>query len=260
MRYKADFAYAQARMQARFGSFPDNTAWLKLQNVLELGSYLQVAGQTSLRPWVLGLSAMHTSHEIERALRQKYRRQVDEVASWLPPGWQPAFRWIKCLGDLPALQYLMAGGEPLQWMDSDPDISDFTDDDPEIRQSALKVAGYARLVDAWQQGDLILTAWLSHWNRIRPKTPDFEQGLLSAEKLLRKQIEGDPENTDTDSPKDYEAIAAECRPVFRRYAFQPAAACAYLALVGIEFQRLRSELMQRLFFQAGEQPLEVATK
>jgi hypothetical protein len=37
--------------------------------------------------------------------------------------------------------------------------------------------------------------------------------------------------------------------VFRRSAFQPAAVCAYLAIVAIDLHRLRSDLMLRLFFQ-----------
>ena len=65
MTARCDFCYAQARMQSRFGQRADEQVWLRLHNVLDLASYLQVAQQTPLRPWVLGVGASHNSHEIE---------------------------------------------------------------------------------------------------------------------------------------------------------------------------------------------------
>ena len=48
----SDFAYAQVRLQSRFGQRADEHVWLRLHNILDLASYLQVAQQTPLRPWV----------------------------------------------------------------------------------------------------------------------------------------------------------------------------------------------------------------
>ena len=69
----ASIAYAQTRIQSRYGERADASVWLKLHNIYDLGSYLQTAQQTPLRPWVLGLSSTHSSHDIEEVLRQKYR-------------------------------------------------------------------------------------------------------------------------------------------------------------------------------------------
>ena len=80
MSVMSGIAYAQARIQSRYGRRADAGVWLKLQNIHDLGSYLQTAQQTPLRHWVLGLSSSHNSHEIELALRQKYRHHIDEVA------------------------------------------------------------------------------------------------------------------------------------------------------------------------------------
>ena len=53
-------------------------------------------------------------------------------------------------------------------------------------------------------------------------------------------------------PTDYEIMLDRLRLVFRRSAFQPAAVCAYLAIVAIDVHRLRSDLMLRLFFQDAQ--------
>ena len=50
-------------------------------------------------------------------------------------------------------------------------------------------------------------------------------------------------------PADYENMLDRLRLVFRRSAFQPAAVCAYLAIVALDVHRLRSDLMLRVFFQ-----------
>lgn len=243
------FAYAQTRIQSHYGERADAGVWLKLHNIQDLGSYLQTAQQTALRPWVLGLSSTHNSHDIEQALRQKYRQHVDEVASWMPIKWQRPLQWIKRLADLPTLQYLLAGGEPLGWMKSDPEISDFTADDLQLRVQLIRDAGNEALVDSWQQHGSLLSGWLSQWNSIRPKSIYFDQGLKPLEKLLLEQMQLQTRQQGATLPTDYEIMLDRLRLVFRRNAFQPAAICAYLAIVAIDVHRLRSDLMLRLFFQ-----------
>ena len=233
----ASLAYAQTRIQSRYGERADAGVWLKLHNILDLGSYLQTAQQTALRPWVLGLSSTYNSHDIEQALRQKYRQHVDEVANWMPAKWHRPLQWTKRLADLPTLQYLLAGGEPLEWMKSDPEISDFTDDDIQQR------------VHSWRQHGSILSGWLSQWNSIRPKSIYYDQGLKQLEKLLLEQRQLQTRQQGKTLPGDYEIMLDRLRLVFRRSAFQPAAVCAYLAIVAIDVHRLRSDLMLRLLFQ-----------
>ena len=252
MTSMSGIAYAQARIQSRYGARANANVWLRLHNIHDLGSYLQTAQQTPLRPWVLGLSSTHTSHDIELALRQKYRHHVDEVASWMPPSWQKPLRWVKRLADLPVLQYLAAGGEPMDWMKSDPDIKDFTADDPLLRVQALQQAGARALLDSWRQNGSMLPGWLSQWNSIRPESNHFDRGLQHLEKVLQQQIQLQAKQQGAARATDYELILDQLRLIFRRYAFQPAAVCAYLVIVAIDVHRVRSDLMQRLFFQAGQ--------
>ena len=156
--------------------------------------------------------------------------------------------WIKQLADLPALQYLVAGGEPLDWMNSDHDLRDFTADDPLLRLQALNVAGCSKLVDSWQQNGALLPGWLSQWNSMQPRSPGTEKGMQSLQKLLHSQAQL-VARQGLALAADYQEIIDGLRLVFRRYAFQPAAVCAYLAIVAIDLHRVRSDLMQRLYFQ-----------
>lgn len=241
-------AYAQARIQSRFGQRVDENVWLRLHNIRDLGSYLQTAQQTPLRPWVLGISTTHSSHEIELTLRQKYRHHVEEVAGWMPPGWRAPLRWVRRLADLPVLQYLVAGGEPLDWMRSDPEFGDFTADDPLMRVHAMRDAGCWPLIDSWQQDGSMLPGWQKQWLRMRPKNRFYESGLRRMDRLLLEQMQQQGRQQTTPLPTDYQAFGDRLRKVFRRYAFEPAGVCAYLAIVAVDLHRLRSDLMQRLFF------------
>lgn len=239
----SDFAYAQARLQSRYGKRADAHLWLKLHNIHDLTSYLQAAQQTPLRTWVLGISATHSSHHIELALRQKFRRHVDEVAAWLPAAWEAPLQWIKRLADLPVLQYLLAGNPPMDWMKSDPEIKAFTDSDPALRLQAMQEAGCGSLVSAWQQGDSMLIGWLAYWNQTRPQTKAYNNGLQDVEQLLNASPTG------AAMPVEHDAMEAKLSTIFRRYTFQPAAVCAYLAIIAIDIRRVRADLMQRSLFQ-----------
>jgi hypothetical protein len=256
MNSPSRFAYVQTRIQSRYGSRAKTEVWLKLHTIDDLGSYLQVARQTQLRPWVLGINSTHSSHSVELALRQKYRQHVDEVARWMPSAWQGPVQWIKRLADLPLLQYLAAGGEPVKWMSSDPAINGFTMEDPALRLQAMRDAGCTKLVEAWQQDDLLIAGWLRHWNSLCPDIKAFKQGLQQMELLLHSHNHLSARQADTGLAAGYADLENRLRTIFRRYTFQPAAVCAYLASIAIDVQHVRSDLMQRMLFSAGDKETE----
>ncbi|NNJ96269.1 MAG: hypothetical protein HKP12_03845 [Gammaproteobacteria bacterium] len=251
-------AYAQARIQSRYGRRADAGVWLKLHKIHDLSSYLQTAQQMPLRHWVLGLGTNHSSHQIELTLRQKYRSHVDEVAGWMPTDWRKSLQWVKRLVDLPVLQYLVDGGEPLTWIRSDPDISNFIADDPTQCLQAIRRAGNGVMVDKWQQSGSILTGWLTQWNALRPESSLQNQGIarlqrLLLERKLHAQMQLQSKHQEAMSPTEYEIINERLRLVYRRYAFLPAAVFAYLAMVALDIHRLRNDLMQRLYFQQSQE-------
>jgi hypothetical protein len=43
-------------------------------------------------------------------------------------------------------------------------------------------------------------------------------------------------------------LVAGLNYVFRRYSFEPAAACAHLGLIALDMEKLRGELLQRALF------------
>ena len=85
-----------------------------------------------------------------------------------------------------------------------------------------------------------------------PKSMYHDRGLKLLEKLLQQQMQLETTQQGIALPTDYEIILDRLRLIFRRYAFQPAAVCAYLVIVEIDLHRVRGDLMQRLFFQAGQ--------
>jgi hypothetical protein len=253
------FAYAQARLQSRYGERADEHVWLRLHNIADLGSYLQVAQQTPLRPWVLGIGPGHDSHEMELALRQKFRHHVDEVAGWLPANWQSALQWVKRLPDLPVLQYLLSSGAPADWMKLDPEISQFSAVDATMRLPAMSAAGCDSLVNAWLRGESMLDGWLLQWNELTPRSAVFNEGLQRLEHTLLQQLHIQTGRSSDEGEEyvalavDYEQITDSLRRCFRQYAFQPAAACAYLAIIAVDMHHIRSDLMRRLFFQESDE-------
>jgi len=246
----AGMAYAQARIQSRYGSRADAAVWLKLQNIHDLGSYLQTAQQTPLRHWILGISATHSSHEIELTLRQKYRGHIDEVANWVPASWRRPLHWLKRIHDLPAMQYLATGGIPLDWMKKDPALADFTDGSQDARVQAMREAGCASLVDALHREGTLLEGWMCEWHRIRPRSKYHDRGFRDLERLIDQLILSQTHTHSRDDvpAADYDAISNQFRRIFRRHAFQPVSVFAYLAIIMIDLHRIRSDLIQRHFF------------
>jgi hypothetical protein len=252
MSSTVSFAYAQGRLQARYGERPDEHVWRRLHSIGELGSYLQVARQTSLRKWVLGISPTHDSHDIELALRQKFRNHIDEVANWPPQPWRATLQWIKCLPDLPAIQHLLGGGTATAWMQRDPVLAELTNTGAIMGRYTPRASGCVLLAEYHSQGDTLFQGWLQHWGGLRPRKgradAHFNQGLNHLETLLRAQLEP-PQGMTT--PLSREALANSLRTAFRRYSFQPAAACAYLALTALDLERLRGDLLQRALFSTA---------
>jgi hypothetical protein len=93
-----EFAYTQARIQARHAQRPDEATWARLHASTTLAHFLTAARATGLRRWVAHLKPGHAAQDIERSLGTEFRSYVREVASWLPERWQDATRAV---GELP---------------------------------------------------------------------------------------------------------------------------------------------------------------
>lgn len=249
MSSHSEFAYAQARIQARHGRRAEAADWRRLASSGDLENFLQAAQRTPLASWTQGLQADRSSHAIEIQLRQRFRDYVGEVAGWLPTGARPVVHWISQLPDLPALQHLLSTGTAPAWMFNDPQLQPLAEADRGHRGVVIRTTEFAPLADAWQKGIALPDAWLEQWHRRWPKIKAQQQGLEYLGRLLQRFLSGSTARETGRAGGDPHArLISGLRYVFRRFSFKPAAACAHLGLVALDLQQLRGELVQRALF------------
>jgi hypothetical protein len=253
MTATAMLAYAQTRLQARYGEAPDEGDWAALRSAVHFATVLERARETKLGPWVAAFSGTSSAHEIELALREQLRRIIEEVAGWLPHQWMPAVLWTKRLIDLPALAYLMHTEPPPAWMLQDSALKDFSIDDTTGRRAALSRADTAALISAWEAGRPLHVIWLSEWRRRWPQVPSAEARQLDElAALLQRHVEAFASTPLQDAWQQRRTLQDRLRRIFRRDFLKPSAAFAYLAIVALDFERLRAELMSSLLFRLQE--------
>jgi hypothetical protein len=229
--------YAQARMQARYGARPAESAWIALHAAITPAAALECARAGALGKWVSGLDATSPLDEIELGLRERLRERIAEVASWMPSEWRSAVLWTRELLDLPALQRLAAGRPALPWMRRDPRMA-------------------ARLHDA--SGEAIALnprrEWHDRWWRLWPASgADDRASLEEVARTVEAHVARFGRADAADAWPVRQALRARLETLFRRHALTPAAAFAYLALSTLEVERLRAEIVARAA-QATAQP------
>lgn len=242
------FAYAQARLQARHGVRPDERLWRRLASVGDPGGFLDTARRTVLRPWVAGMQAAQSNHAMELLLRQRFRDYTDEVALWLPARWGATLHWIKRLPDLPALQHLLTGAIVPSWMLADSALQGFATNDIPRRQEAMRQSDSACLLSAWQRGTPLTAAWIEQWQRLWPAERGLRAGMVYLGRLLQTYLQAMHATPAALPDHRRTLLLPGLNQAFRRYAFQPAAACAHLGLVALDLERLRGELLVRALF------------
>lgn len=243
------FAYVQTRLQTRHGDRPDERTWQQLETFKELAGFLQNARRTVLRSWVLGMHDHDEYHTLETSLINQYRLYINEVANWQPQPWKQAVYWIKQLPDLPALQYLLTGNTALTWMLDDPRLKLFSATNPEQRIDYMKQSGYAPLIQAWQSGMTLPDAWVQHWQSLWPeKNIKYTPSLLQLVALLYQHLDSFRQSPFTHAWQTRETLIRQLTSLFRKSNFQPVATFIHLALVALDLERLRGDIMQRSLF------------
>jgi hypothetical protein len=245
----ASLEYAQARLQARHGERPDEAAWRRIEPIRDWPALLEAARSLPFRPWVTGLTAESSIHEIEATLRARGRTLVTEVASWMPREWQPAVLWCRVLGDLPALHYLWLGGTPPAWMRADPVYRDLCQQEPEARRAALSAGSLAPFAGTWDQPGKLLANWRTEWWRRCPHGFGTDGTLVEeVARALSIHAAQFAEAAPAGAWSLRRALHARLIALFRRAALDPAAAFAFLAVAAIDQERLRGELIRRVLF------------
>jgi hypothetical protein len=242
------FAYAQARMQARCAALPDEAAWGRLAATRTLTACLAEARVLRFGPWVKGFSRHSGVHELERGLRLHFRDAVDALANWVPEGWRAAVAWTRWLPCLPLFAALARGGTPPPWAREDYLLAALLDEAGEPRPAALAQAGLGPLL---ADGDEVAAAWLREWRGRWPRCGGATRaGLTGFLALLGAHATAFRAAPPSAAWPLRRALRGELQHRFHLSPLQPVTAFIFLALVALDLERLRAELIGRALFVA----------
>lgn len=245
--------YAQARLQARHGQRLDEAGWHRIEVMREFAPMLELARNSALRPWLSGITADSPAQDIETRLRAQWRERVAEVQGWMAPSWQAAVAWCAVLPELAPLQHLARGGEAQPWMFEEAAWRELLQATPAARPSLLDKGPWAALASAWAAPDTLGAAWLAEWRRRLPPGSDDEGGTMAA--LLRTLAEhgaGFAAAAPAQAWLLRAGLQARLQVLLRRATLQPAAVFVSLALAALELERLRAELLRRVYFASSK--------
>lgn len=241
--------YAHARLHARHGQRADGAAWRRIEVIREFAPLLEGVQGSTLRPWLGGITADSSVHQVEAALRGHWRALIDERAAWLPPSWQPGLQWCQVLPDLALLQHLARGGEPAAWLHDDATWRELCAAPPPARAAVLAAGPFAALASAWSTPQSFGRVWYHEWQRRLPQPlGDAAGSLHQLVQVLRDHRQVFVEAAPGEGRLLRAALRARLSLLFRRAALQPALAFIDLALCALDLERLRAELLRRLLF------------
>lgn len=240
------FAYAQARLQARYAELPTEADWRRLSGARTLSGWLEEARSGALEQWVKGFSAQSDSHDIERGVRAQFLEAVEHVAGYLPEPWHEAVCWCGWLPLLGLFDHLRAGGRIPDWVARDPRLALLLDEAGGFDAAALASQGLAGVLDADLDAS---TVWLAQW---RQRWPRCKRANLDAVDVLALRCASHL-RAFRDAPPDKawslrKQLRERLRFEFHRYLLQPASAFIFLALVALDLERLRRALLDRALF------------
>lgn len=249
MKTSCRFAYVQARVQARFAALPSAEEWQRLAASRSLAAFLEDARNGPLRPWIKSFSGQSTSQDVEVGTRGSFHEAIEEVADWVPEPWREAVRWTRWLSLLPLWDHLARGEAPPDWLARDPFLSPLLDDNGRIDPRRVEAAGAAALL----AGDDLSAAWGEHWRRLWPRCKrEFLANLEAFRALLLAHLAVFREARPESAWGLRLALRGRLHLLFHRRLLQPAGPLIYLALVALELERLRAELVTRALFAPEE--------
>jgi hypothetical protein len=241
MALEGNAEYALARVQARHGARPVPSEWRRLESSHDLGQFLEAARSSLFGPWIATLDRNRDIHVIERTLRQSWRDYVRKVASWHPRRWQAWLNWIEWLPTLELIAQLGRKDSRPAWIQADP-----------ILGAAPGAGSALELFAPAISGTVVVTElWLSRWRALQPSVDgDTTQLLAMVAKAVREYVQR-LGLEDADTAALNERLRERLRRVFRAAAGSPVASLCHLALMALDFERLRGDLLSRALFAHG---------
>ena len=251
MSLEGNFDYALARVQSEYGSRPDTSEWRRLEASHDLGQYLEAARSSIFGPWVSALDRSRDAHFIERALRAAWRSYVRTVSGWHPRRWQSWLTWLEWLPTLELIARLERAGPVPAWLLADPIVGPVARGSSAERLADVKGTALAVFEPAITGRVPLGELWLAHWQELRPPVDTFTEQLLVAvsravqEHARMLALEG------VNGVAVRDELHKRFERLFRAAAGTVVATLCHLALVALDFERVRGGLVNRSLFAQG---------
>lgn len=251
MRSVAEFAYAQARIEARHGERLRDSDWRNLESAQSLSRYLELARSTSLKRFLAEISPDLSAHAIERVLRREAALYAAEIAAFAPRRWRPAIAWLAALPLLPLVEGLGERASLPGWVSDDATLGPLSASRTDAPDSV--VPGLARLVDDAGAPAEIGRRWLRRWRALWPDggAADADLRRLVGEFLRTLGSAGGRQEESGQSFRRH--LVRTLTRFFRSHVASPVALVCHVGLVLIDVERLRGGLTRRSLFGAEEE-------
>ena len=246
----ADFAYAQARIQARHGTRLTEQAWRRLEATHDVAQYVHALRATGRARWVARIALGMSSHALEARLRAEWRAYAGEVARFQPELWRAAVAWTAYVVDLPVVDHLLNGGTVHRWMAEDEIYAPWARPDPREREQILAGSPLGALLNETRSGIPTVRAWLDLWRQLWPQVSSAH--LRALESILRAVGEHVALLDSPAAPSSFEArtaLSQRLSTLFRRHFETAAATIAHLLLEALDLERVRAGLVRRVLVE-----------
>ncbi len=243
----AEFAYAQARIEARHGERLQDIDWKTLESAQSLSRYLERARSTSLKRFLAQVGPDMSAHAIERILRREAALYVDEVAAWAPQRWRPAVGWLAALPLLPFVEGLRDAASPPSWIGDDATLEQLASGAAD--SSRPIVPALARLAEVDGGQARAGSRWRALWPQGDAAGADLVR--LVAQTLRALAATGGQQET-TGGQSFRQNLVRLLTRFFRSHGASPIALVCHVGLVLIDLERLRGGLARRSLFSVDE--------
>jgi len=246
------WSYVQARLQARHGERLQEADWRAIEAARSIDQFIERARASPLRRFTERVDARMSSHTVERMLRDAWRAYVAEVAGWVPAAWRQAVLWTSHFPELPIIDALLKGEAP-EWLQQDPVFAALANTDLQERNAALTNSPLGALVASGAREETLATRWYAHWRSLWPRrrTAD-DRALLDLAATIKAHVERLHGAVLQETSAPYRRdLARRLTRMFRRHSGSPAAVYCHLALVALDLEQLRGDLVRRRLFEPG---------
>ena len=170
---------------------------------------------------------------------------------WVPRPWRAAVAWTAWLPYLPVFEHLADTAQPKRppdWASADPRLRALVSDEGEPDPDALERAGLLTLLDA-PRPDQILARWADGWrSRWPPDRGGWTRDLEAFTARLAAHLSAFRQAAPADAWNLRQALRERLRLQFHQSMLAPVTVYIYLALILLDLERLRAELLRRALF------------